>query len=193
MITQRQNKTQATKQRIIDAALRLFAEQGVDATTTRHIASAAEIAEGTIYRHFESKDALAKELFEGAFVPFSKALTELSVSGGSTIEKIRATVRHFYSAFDADPARWAYIMTYQRGPWSKVDGRTMTPVKLMHRLLNESVATGEFQIKNPALTTQIVMGIIEHPALGIIYQELKGPLAGAENEVVSAIENVLRS
>lgn len=193
MITQRKAKTQATKQRIIDAALQLFTQQGVDATTTRHIAAAAEIAEGTLYRHFESKEALAKELFEGEFLPFAKKLQDVSRGTGSTVSKIGATVHHFYQAFDNDLARWSYIMTYQGGPQSKVGADILTPIKLMQTLLEEGVAESELSVNDIPLMAQILVGIIEHPALGVVYQEIEGPLADSEKEVVAAIEKVLRT
>lgn len=41
--------------RILEAAQRLFARQGFEKTTTRQLAEAAEIAEGTLFRHFENK------------------------------------------------------------------------------------------------------------------------------------------
>lgn len=191
MITQRQTKAEATKQRIIDAALRLFAEKGVDATTTRDIASRAKIAEGTIYRHFESKEQMAQELFEGKFIPLSKELTELSRLEGTALEKIERTVIAFYRAFDEDPVRWAYIMTYQGGPWSKVKPSVMTPVRLMSEVLSTGVKRGEFDVKDIRITTQILMGIIEHPALGIVYQELSAPLSNYKEEVIAAIRRVL--
>lgn len=43
---------------LMDAAARLFAEQGYRATTIRDIASAAGMLPGSVYYHFESKDAL---------------------------------------------------------------------------------------------------------------------------------------
>lgn len=46
------------KARIRDAALRLFAEQGFEATTIREIAAAAEVSSGLVRHHFGSKDAL---------------------------------------------------------------------------------------------------------------------------------------
>ena len=193
MITQRQVKTQATKQRIIDAALQLFTQKGVDATTTRHIAAAAEIAEGTLYRHFESKEALAKDLFEGEFLPFAQKLQEVSKGTGSTLSKIAATVHHFYQAFDGDVARWSYIMTYQGGPQSKVRADILTPIKLMQKLLEEGVAKNELSVNDIPLMAQILVGIIEHPALGLIYEEIKGPLANSEKEVVAAIGKILRA
>ena len=52
-------KGSPTRKRILNEALRLFVERGLSQTTTRDIAGAAGIAEGTIYRHFGSKDDLA--------------------------------------------------------------------------------------------------------------------------------------
>ncbi len=46
------------KSRIDDAALEVFAERGFAAATTAEIASRAEVAEGTIFRHYPTKKAL---------------------------------------------------------------------------------------------------------------------------------------
>src|SRR5687767_13398819 len=50
---------EATRERIIEAALDLFRRQGFDATTTRDIAQAAQIATGTLFNYFDTKEAIA--------------------------------------------------------------------------------------------------------------------------------------
>jgi AcrR family transcriptional regulator len=52
------------REEIMDAAERLFLEQGVGSTTIDHIATAADVAKGTVYLHFESKQALLAALGE---------------------------------------------------------------------------------------------------------------------------------
>ena len=52
------------KQALIDAALKLFASKGYDATTTREIAACAGCAEGLIHRYFSSKAGLLPALME---------------------------------------------------------------------------------------------------------------------------------
>jgi AcrR family transcriptional regulator len=48
----------ATRQAILQAARRLFAENGFEATTTRDIAQTAEIASGTLFNYFTTKEAI---------------------------------------------------------------------------------------------------------------------------------------
>jgi AcrR family transcriptional regulator len=49
---------EATRERIVQAALDLFRRQGFDGTTTRDIAQAAEIAAGTLFNYFDTKEAI---------------------------------------------------------------------------------------------------------------------------------------
>ncbi|PYO30820.1 MAG: hypothetical protein DMD51_05315 [Gemmatimonadetes bacterium] len=55
-----------TRQRLIRAALELFTTTGYHFTTTPLIARKAGVAEGTIYRHFDSKQHLLNELYRAA-------------------------------------------------------------------------------------------------------------------------------
>lgn len=55
-----------TRQRLIRAALELFATRGYHVSTTAQIAKKAGIAEGTMYRHFASKQQLVNELYRAA-------------------------------------------------------------------------------------------------------------------------------
>ncbi len=55
--------TELTRQRLVRTALELFTTVGYHDTTTAQIAKKAGIAEGTIYRHFTSKQALVNELY----------------------------------------------------------------------------------------------------------------------------------
>jgi AcrR family transcriptional regulator len=50
---------------VLDGAARLFATKGVAATTVREIAESAGMLSGSLYHHFESKDAIVDELLRG--------------------------------------------------------------------------------------------------------------------------------
>ena len=55
-----------TRERIVDAATRLFSTEGWERTTTRGIATAAGIATGTLFNYFESKEAIVVALISDA-------------------------------------------------------------------------------------------------------------------------------
>jgi AcrR family transcriptional regulator len=54
----------STHDRLIQAALSLFLQQGITETTTREIADQAEVNEVTLFRHFKSKHGLLVALLE---------------------------------------------------------------------------------------------------------------------------------
>jgi len=54
----RRREPEEKRARLLEAARRLFAERGYAATTTADLARAAGMAEGTVFHHFGSKDAL---------------------------------------------------------------------------------------------------------------------------------------
>lgn len=72
-----QDRSRRTEQALLDAALNLFRERGVDAVTVGDIAAAAEVAPATIYRRFGDKDGLLRETF-ARFV--QDALTMLAMA-----------------------------------------------------------------------------------------------------------------
>ncbi|MBW4489056.1 MAG: TetR/AcrR family transcriptional regulator [Trichocoleus desertorum ATA4-8-CV12] len=71
-----------TRTRILQAAQRLFSRQGYDGTTTRDLAQAAAVAEGTLFRHFPNKKAILIEVATQGWIEIlTDLLTELSEMG----------------------------------------------------------------------------------------------------------------
>ncbi|MEV5753147.1 helix-turn-helix domain-containing protein [Actinoallomurus sp. NPDC052308] len=93
----RERKKAATRQKIADAALRLFLERGYDAVGIRDVAAEADVAVTTLFSHFASKEALVFEQDED----FEQRLTQ-AVTGRAPHEplipalrrEIQALVRH---------------------------------------------------------------------------------------------------
>jgi AcrR family transcriptional regulator len=60
----RARSKEATKSRIVAAALALFQVKGFDATTTKAIARKARVAEGTVFNYFPTKEDIALHFLE---------------------------------------------------------------------------------------------------------------------------------
>lgn len=66
------DETKLTKKQvaIIEAATELFAEKGFSATSTSEIAGRAEVAEGTIFKHYKSKKGLLMAIVSPIMIKF---------------------------------------------------------------------------------------------------------------------------
>lgn len=71
-----------TRERIIEAAATVFAEQGLKGATTREIARVAAVNETTLFRHFQNKDLLLKAVVEQLVGTIYTALTGPGMSNG---------------------------------------------------------------------------------------------------------------
>jgi len=60
-VGRREANKQATRAALREAARRLFAERGFEATTVRDIAAAANVTERTFFRYFDGKEGLVAE------------------------------------------------------------------------------------------------------------------------------------
>jgi AcrR family transcriptional regulator len=73
----------ATRQRILDVGKTLFAQQGFEATTTRDIAQASQIAVGTLFNYFPTKESIVECLVSEAWGLALAEFAELPVGADS--------------------------------------------------------------------------------------------------------------
>src|SRR5450432_2866251 len=77
------------REAILAAALELFAERTFDGTPVPLIAERAGVAAGTIYRHFESKEALVNALYRRCKGDLRDVLAKAIESGRTHEERFR--------------------------------------------------------------------------------------------------------
>lgn len=100
------SKAQAAENRegIVDAAARLYREKGLDGVGVAEITRDAGLTHGGLYRHFESKDALAREAclraFEWTITPLDGL--ESAEADGAPATRLRALVHGYLSATHRD-------------------------------------------------------------------------------------------
>jgi AcrR family transcriptional regulator len=80
------SKGERTHRAIIESAYTLFLEQGYTATSMRQIAGRTGLALGSIYNHFDSKEAIFSDLIISKH-PFHQVLPLLLTATGDTVEE----------------------------------------------------------------------------------------------------------
>ncbi len=97
---------EATRQRLLRAALELYTTIGFRATTTPAIAARAGVAEGTIYRHFSGKEHLLNEVYRGAQRWGTGLVTEPNGDGPvPAAERLRGIGQRLLESAAQDPSR----------------------------------------------------------------------------------------
>jgi AcrR family transcriptional regulator len=77
----RERKKLRTRRALADAALRMFTENGFDATTLEELADEAEVSKSTFFRFFPAKEAAAIEAETELWTAYLAALADRDLSG----------------------------------------------------------------------------------------------------------------
>jgi len=89
-----ERRKRETRTRLLDAALRLMAEKGMEGVAINEITEAADVGFGSFYNHFDSKEAIHAALLDWVFEEFGNALGRLVHDVSDPAEVIAICVRH---------------------------------------------------------------------------------------------------
>ncbi len=152
-----------TRLRIDQTAMRLFVEKGITETTIRDIATEARIAEGTLYRHYTSKDELAWRLFVDNFTAIGRTLGDIQRGQDGVRDKLSSIIRYFCSVFDRDAVMFNYLFLARHQHMLRLTPRMPNPYLVIRSVVREGMTGGEIPKADLDLATSMVMGVILQP------------------------------
>ena len=155
-------QTSKRRQQIMDAAIKVFSKKGFNGTTTKEIARAAGVAEGTIFRYFKTK----KDLFLNLVSPYvvqSLADTLDEVSGENDETVFRAILRNRLQIINdnIDLAK-LLIAESQFHPELRdqfVSKIVMEAAGLLERYISQRIKDGEYKDIEPAVAARALAGM----------------------------------
>lgn len=106
------------KEKIIESALKLFAEKGFHETRTADLALEASVGEGTIYHYFKSKEELFLRVFEQKMKGFVGNFLNSIKQCKTPDEKIKKIIEFHFSEIEANKSLFKIV--FQELP-EKVD------------------------------------------------------------------------
>ena len=89
----RARKKEATRRQIVDVALALFERQGFAATTMEQIATAADVAKGTLYNYFPAKEAIICAHWQRVVADYQPQATASMQQASNTRARLKALFR----------------------------------------------------------------------------------------------------
>jgi AcrR family transcriptional regulator len=132
---------EATRQRLLRAALDLYTTIGFRATTTPAIAARAGVAEGTIYRHFSGKEHLLNEVYRNAQRRGSGLVTEAEPNGHSPVpERLAGIARRLLEAASRDPSLTRMLL--RNRDEQHLDERSREAAREFRQALQQVVSSG---------------------------------------------------
>lgn len=161
VITHNMTEKQA---RILDTALRLFAQQGYDATSTQAIARQAEVSEGLIFRHFGNKvGLLAAIMAEGEQRLahwYKKAFDEITPAG-----QLRALISLPFQVPEREYPWWKLLYSLK---WQKEE--------YDHQLINQlrlgmTEIFRQLEYSQPALEAELVLVLFDGLATALLLKQ----------------------
>lgn len=182
-----------TKHRIARAALDLFVQDGFDAATTRQIAARCGLSEGAIYRHYASKDDIARDLFLSIHSRLT-LLVPQAAQGASTIDDaVSAVVGAYCQVADEDWTLYSFhLLQLHRflGYWKDEDGDPVTAVSL---IIKAAMDDHQLPRGNPELLAGMALGIITQTAQNKAYGRITSSLTHLAPTFTIGILAVLRA
>jgi len=167
-----------TRERIMQAALSDFLEEGYEQATTARICRRAQVSNGALFHHFASKQAIADALYVEAIGSFQEGLWALlRRRPGSLYEALHGALSHQMRWIEEHPdlARFVYMrghLDWDSAAGSEVAALNSELAGAMREWMRPLEESGELRPLPMLLLTAIVSG----PAHAIARRWLSGQL-----------------
>lgn len=136
-----------TRERVMQAARHLFVTRGYFNTSIPDIVAESGVSTGSIYHHFGSKQALARQVYDETMTAFIGGLEQRLAGATSLRERLRGVVAHIYAMADDDPVMMEYMLfvKHQEIQADHVPVCMSEPFRLIQNLIREGVLQGQLK------------------------------------------------
>jgi AcrR family transcriptional regulator len=146
----------ATLDEIVTAAAKVFRTKGYHAATVRDIAEAVGILKGSLYHHFESKEALLYLVVKEPIAQMYRTIAAIAEADLGATEKLRRAILAHLEAFDRHyPHLFVYLRereAVKRRFREMIGFSPKDYERCWQQILREGVESGEFR---PELDLQV--------------------------------------
>ena len=157
------SRAEATRLRLLAAAVQAFANKGFHGTTTRDIAGAAGLSSAGLYVHHRSKEELLYQISLSGHERTLRLIIESKSGTPSPLEQLSRAVRA-YTAHHAREPTEARVVNYELAALSPAHYLEMRAIREqisdeILQIVEAGVAEGTFDTVNPHMATVAVLSL----------------------------------
>lgn len=176
-----QRRQKRNRRALIDAARHIMSDKGVDATTMLEVAEQADVAAGTVYNYFKSKEDLAFAVLEELMHDLAIRIEKVTQTFDDPAQVYAFGIRNVIDTATGD-MRWQQLLNHseviaeamfiQMGPFAIRD-------------LKQATEAGRFNVTDPDLTWRMAC----HAILGVALNVTQGRLPAdcAQDTVINLL------
>lgn len=175
----RQRRVARRREEILDAAARIFAEQGYASATTRAVADAADLAEGTLYNYFGGKRDILLAIAQRAETEVAALLDETD-----RVDSVEAMVALVERGLRLLISHLPFTRTLWMEAWTDDEilrdfgARRLKALHSRIRIfIEEQIALHAFRDVDPALASTMVLGLVFAPIFPVLRGMVPPPSA----------------
>ena len=161
----------ARPEEILDAALHIFGDLGFARTRLDDVARLAGVSKGTLYRYFDSKEALFREMVRTKIIPVVEENERLvERHAGSSAELLVELIRRIYVlARRPELAKIRQVVQAELGNFPELgrfyfDAVILRSRRLIERVIARGVEAGEFRSVRHGYGSRAIPGLVIHGA-----------------------------
>ena len=185
----REQKTDK-RARIVEAAVRVFAERGFFNATVAEIARAAGVADGTIYLYFKSKDDLLLQLFEEKMAELLASAQQALAEETTAPARLSRFIEHHLAAVEKNPELAAVLIVELRQSAQALrpaeKARLQSYLEVIAEVVRLGQEKGELDASvSPSVVKRAVFGALDELALGWLRSARRTSLKKTAAEVAA--------
>ena len=181
-----QVRSEETRTRILQSALKLFSETGYDATGVAGICSTAGVSKGAFYHHFETKQSVFLQLLEEWLQQLDRDLLAALGEAPSVVDGLLGMAARTRGVFSAADGRLSILLEF----WAQarkdpvVWERTIAPFRRYREvfagIIRKGIEEGSLASVDADKAAQALMSIV----VGIILQGVLDPEGARWDRVI---------
>ncbi|MFN3414068.1 MAG: TetR/AcrR family transcriptional regulator [Thermoanaerobaculum sp.] len=157
---------QAKRKAILEAAVRVFAEKGYFGARMRDVAAAAQVADGTLYLYFDSKEDLLTAVLEEHAQAFVERARRDCGQLSDPRHMLRAVLERHFASLEANRALATVFqieLRHSRKFLRRIaKGQVSQYLQLLQELVASGVSQGVFRRElDPKVAARVIFGAVD--------------------------------